>query len=56
MRKLKKDCLTSKEESDARIENAFGKLVLLASEYKIQEQNLAEKQDIIHESNHTLNN
>mmetsp|Transcript_18254 Transcript_18254/g.22355 ORF Transcript_18254/g.22355 Transcript_18254/m.22355 type:complete len:290 (-) Transcript_18254:10-879(-) len=47
---------SSKEESDARIENAFGKLVLIASEYKIQEQNLAEKEDIIHESNRTLNN
>jgi len=32
---------SSKEEFDARIENAFGKLLLLASEYKIQGKNLA---------------
>ena len=47
---------SSREESDARIKNTFGKFVLLTGYYKIQEQNLAEKEDIIHKSNCTLNN
>ena len=49
------DMTSSKEESDARIKNAFGKLVLLGNEYNTGTKSCREE-DIIHKSNPTLNN